>query len=311
MHIKNTFFLLNLFKVTPNCPEGVILLLIQTLVGSFIAATLLGIVFAKASRPKKRSKTILFSKKAVIGKRDDQLCLMLRVANLRKSQVLECHIQAEMFYTKETSEGEIPYFHEPLTLGNGFNESVENYYTFLLLPNVIVHVIDEASPLYLMNRLDILRANVEVVVILEGVIESTGLTMQARTSYAANEIVWGYNFSSMPREGSPVINGNLTLDFKDFEYLETIKDMPTCSAEQYAKGACSAAVHQAAMSNGGKASSNNTGSPKSLSTSEEAMDEISDGCEVIPNGLATTSGLQERTDEPGIEMDISSKGKLT
>ena len=225
--------LLYFFQVTPNCPEGVVLLLIQTLVGSFIAATLLGIVFAKASRPKKRSRTVLFSEKAVIGKRDDFFCLMFRVADLRASQLLECHIQVEMFYTRETNEGELPYFHERLDIGNGIGEGDDIYYTFLIIPETIAHVIDKDSPLYGMSSLDMLKANVELVVFLEGVIESTGLTMQARTSYTAHEIVWGCNFVSMPRHDDLRFKGHLMVDFCHFNKLEMVRNMPVCSAEEY------------------------------------------------------------------------------
>jgi len=48
-----------------------------------------GLVFAKLSRPKKRAETLLFSKNAVICKRDDQLCLLFRVGDMRKSHIVE------------------------------------------------------------------------------------------------------------------------------------------------------------------------------------------------------------------------------
>ena len=48
-----------------------------------------GLVFAKLSRPKKRAETLLFSKNAVICKRDDELCLLFRVGDMRKSHIVE------------------------------------------------------------------------------------------------------------------------------------------------------------------------------------------------------------------------------
>ncbi len=178
---------------------------------------------------------MLFSEKAVIGKRDDRLCLMFRVADLRASQLLECHIQVEMFSTRETNEGELPYFHERLSIGNGISEAEETYYTFMIIPKTIAHVIDKHSPLYAMSSLDMLKANVELVVFLEGVIESTGLTMQARTSYTAHEIVWGCNFAPMPRPDDLAFKGHLMVDFCHFNKLETVRNMPVCSAKDYAR----------------------------------------------------------------------------
>ena len=37
----------------------------------------------------------------------------------------------------------------------------------------------------------------EVIVILEGIVESTGVICQARTSYLNTEILWGFRFMPM------------------------------------------------------------------------------------------------------------------
>ena len=37
----------------------------------------------------------------------------------------------------------------------------------------------------------------ELVVILEGVVEATGCSLQTRTSYLAGEVLWGYDFVEM------------------------------------------------------------------------------------------------------------------
>ena len=44
---------------------------------------------------------------------------------------------------------------------------------------------------------DLNTANFEIHVSMEGTIESTGLTFQARSSYLPNEILWGHRFESM------------------------------------------------------------------------------------------------------------------
>jgi len=61
-----------------------------------------GLVFAKLSRPKKRAETLLFSKNAVVCKRDDELCLLFRVGDMRKSHIVEVHLlhYAMRCYTK-------------------------------------------------------------------------------------------------------------------------------------------------------------------------------------------------------------------
>ena len=52
--------------------------------------------------------------------------------------------------------------------------------------------IDEESPFWKMSPKDILASNFEILVTLDSVIESTGNTTQARSSYLPNEILWGF-----------------------------------------------------------------------------------------------------------------------
>ena len=54
--------------------------------------------------------------------------------------------------------------------------------------------IDEESPFWKMSPKDILSTNFEIIVTLDSVIESTGNTTQARSSYLPNEILWGFRW---------------------------------------------------------------------------------------------------------------------
>lgn len=48
-----------------------------------------------------------------------------------------------------------------------------------------------------MSAQDILSDTYELVVALEGTIESTGQSIQARTSFVPTEILWGHRFEQM------------------------------------------------------------------------------------------------------------------
>lgn len=63
-------------------------------------------------------------------------------------------------------------------------------------PTLIVHKITEDSPLYDLTAQDMMREKFEIVAMLEGVVESTGMTTQARSSYLPAEILWGHRFES-------------------------------------------------------------------------------------------------------------------
>lgn len=74
-----------------------------------------GIVFAKLSRPKKRTQTLLFSRHAVISHRDGIPCFMFRVGDMRKSHIIEAHVRAQLIRHKVTKEGEsLPFFQTEL-----------------------------------------------------------------------------------------------------------------------------------------------------------------------------------------------------
>ena len=67
----------------------------------------------------------------------------------------------------------------------------------MMLPNTICHKIDETSPFYTKGPKEIVRSKFELVVFLEGIVESTGNTVQTKTSYLPREILWGYRFENM------------------------------------------------------------------------------------------------------------------
>ena len=66
---------------------------------------------------------------------------------------------------------------------------------FLVSPVTIVHEINDESPFFEMDRRTLEGdAELEVVVILEGMVEATAMTTQCRSSYLASEILWGHRF---------------------------------------------------------------------------------------------------------------------
>ena len=71
-------------SITTKCPEAIIILQLQSLVGLLIDAFMLGLTFAKLSRPRERMKTVIFSKYAVIAPRDGKMCLMFRVGDKKE-----------------------------------------------------------------------------------------------------------------------------------------------------------------------------------------------------------------------------------
>ena len=48
-------------SITEYCPEGIFLLVVQCLIGTFLDAVMVGCIFIKISKPKNRTDTIIFS----------------------------------------------------------------------------------------------------------------------------------------------------------------------------------------------------------------------------------------------------------
>jgi len=64
-----------------------------------------------------------------------------------------------------------------------------------------------------------------------GIVESTGMTAQMRTSYLPSEILWGHRLA--PLLAYQTDNGQYRIDYKRFHAVESIT-MPDCSAKTLA-----------------------------------------------------------------------------
>lgn len=225
-------------QITPACPEAVILLNLQSLIGFIIGAFMLGLIFAKLSRPRNRAETILFSRHAVVALRDGKMCLMFRVGDVRKSQILEAHVRVHLFRKRKTREGlELPFYQQNLPVGIDWlcDENQLDNILFLILPLTIVHVIDENSPLYEMQPKDLGSSDFEIVVVLEGTVEATSMLVQARTSYTADEILWGHEFINTTDE-SKWRSGRYRIDFSVFDDTRPVLNTPRVSPKDFYEG---------------------------------------------------------------------------
>ncbi|KPM11583.1 ATP-sensitive inward rectifier potassium channel 12-like protein [Sarcoptes scabiei] len=80
-----------------------------------------------------------------------------------------------------------------------------------------------------MNADDLCREKFEIVAFLEGTVESTGQTVQARTSYLPSEILWGYRFEQIIRYQHNI--GEYLVDYSRFNNVYMV-DTSYCSAEE-------------------------------------------------------------------------------
>lgn len=210
--------------ITEECPSAIIILLVQNIVGLVINAIMLGCIFMKTAQANRRAETLIFSKHAVISVRNNKLCFMVRIGDLRKSMIISATVRMQVVRRSATPEGEmVPLDQIDIHMDN----PVGTNGIFLVSPLIICHVIDKASPLYELSASDLLHEDLEVVVVLEGVVETTGITTQARTSYVSEEILWGQRFVPTVSEE----DGMYAVDYSKFG--NTVKiPTPCCSAKK-------------------------------------------------------------------------------
>ncbi|TSK13464.1 ATP-sensitive inward rectifier potassium channel 11 [Bagarius yarrelli] len=210
--------------VTEECPLAIVVLIIQNILGLIINAVMLGCVFMKTAQANRRAETLIFSRNAVIAPRNGKPTFMVRVGDLRKSMIISATIQMQVIRRTVTAEGEvIPVCQLDIQVENPLRSNG----IFLVSPLIISHTIDRGSPLYELSAQSLAAEDLEIIVILEGVVETTGITMQARTSYTPEEILWGRRFVSIMTEE----DGRYSVDYSKFGNTVPVR-MPALSAKE-------------------------------------------------------------------------------
>ncbi|KAK0393117.1 hypothetical protein QR680_000063 [Steinernema hermaphroditum] len=198
--------------LSAECPMVVTINMIQILIGTVTHGLLTGFIINKLARPTKRNATLKFSRNAVIAMRDGKLCLMIRIADMRKTCLAEAHVRMQMIRKTITCEGEMLPFHQS-ELNVGYN--CGNDRLDVICPITVVHEINEHSPLYDFSK---------------RVVESSGSITQARTSYVPSEILWGKKFDRLATYHRR--DGTYLADLFKFNSVHDDPQTPDCSARE-------------------------------------------------------------------------------
>ncbi len=191
--------------LAPASLPAQILVTVEALVGLLGLALATGILFARFSRPTAR---ILFSRTAVVTPFRGGRALMFRIANARKSEMIE--LRATVLFSR----------FRPDASGRDFDflRLERAQVTFFPLTWTIVHPIDAASPLRDLDLAALRAIRAEFLVLLTGLDDTFGATVHARSSYAAEEIEWGARFANP--FNPPDENGILTVDLERLHATE-------------------------------------------------------------------------------------------
>ena len=170
-------------------PVGVIpntLVTIEAFLNIVGVALATGVIFARFSRPSAR---IVYSSKAIVAPYRDKTALEFRIANARSSQLIDVEVQAILTRIEQVGGTTIRKFHEL--------ELERSRVVFFPLSWTVVHPIGPESPMWGMTQEDLVKADVELLVLLIATDETLSQTVHSRSSYQADEVVWGAKFANM------------------------------------------------------------------------------------------------------------------
>ncbi|HJQ09824.1 MAG TPA: ion channel [Gemmatimonadaceae bacterium] len=198
----DTFATIGYGNIYPVGVTANVLVAIEALLNIVSVALVTGVVFARFSRPSAR---IIYSRYAVVAPYREQTALEFRIANARSSQLIDVQVQAILTKMERTPAGStVRRFYElPLE---------RQRVVFFPLSWTVVHPIGPESPMWGLKHEDLVASDAELLVLLIATDETISQSVHSRSSYEADEIVWGAKFANMflRSESEGIIGMNLS-----------------------------------------------------------------------------------------------------
>ncbi|MGB5660658.1 MAG: ion channel [Thermoanaerobaculia bacterium] len=172
--------------IVPTSLAANLLMTVEAIAGLFSIALVTGLIFARFSRP---LAGIVFSRHAIIAPYQEIKAFEFRVANRRRNQIVD--LEARVVFSRlDGTGGKIRRVFDNLDLER-------RRVSFFPLSWTVVHPIDEASPLYGSSRRDLLEGDAEFLVLLTGMDETFSQMVHSRSSYKADEVLWGARYRNI------------------------------------------------------------------------------------------------------------------
>jgi inward rectifier potassium channel len=169
-------------SLSPHGLAANLLVTVEAFFGLLSLALATGVLFSRFARPHAR---ILYSATAVVAPYRDVSGLMFRVVNQRHNEMVEVRATVSMSWRV----GATRRFHELELERRGV--------VFFPLHWVVVHPIDEKSPLWGVSAAQFADSDAEILVLLEGVDDTFEQTVHSRSSYKFDEVQWGARFTDI------------------------------------------------------------------------------------------------------------------
>ncbi len=196
-------------ELFPQTRYGHIVVSAEVFTGLFFSATMLGLIFARMSRPRAR---LLFARRLTVGVHEGQPTLFARIANARLNILSSATARMWVLIAATTAEGVRFRRFEELGLIRSENPTFALSWT-------VLHHIDAASPLDGRTAADLAAMDAMVLIVITGHDEASGQSVQARETYLAGDIDWNHRYVDVL---STSAEGVTVLDYGRFHDVEPI-----------------------------------------------------------------------------------------
>ena len=193
--------------MNPKSDAANTVMIVEAIVGVVVIALATGLVFAKFSRPTAR---VAFTSCAVITKHDGATTLMFRVGNRRSNVIVQAQVRVSCAMTMTTAEGSTFYKLHDLKLVRDRMDGLRRGW-------VVMHVVDESSPLHGLDAAALDKAEVELAISIMGLDDVTMQTVHSSHVYTDKQIVHGHRFVDIMR---PLPDGDIVIDLRNFDSVE-------------------------------------------------------------------------------------------
>lgn len=196
--VKETFFFstqsfttVGFGRVNPFGDGANIISSVETMSGFLFFALVTGLLYGRFTRPR---AYIAFSDKALFSPYREGIGLMFRMVpykNIHQLTDAKVVVSLSMLVGDENNKPDYQFYQ--LALERSRVDSFSMNWT-------VVHPINEDSPLFHYTKEDLAKADFELMVQVSGFDPVFSNQVMQRTSYRANELVWGAKFTLMYRE---------------------------------------------------------------------------------------------------------------
>ncbi|NIJ08282.1 inward rectifier potassium channel [Sphingomonas vulcanisoli] len=184
-------------NMAPATHLGHLIAAAEILLGLFFSATITGLIFARFARPR---TSFEFANVAVVGRRENQRLLMIRLASTRLRAIADC--TAQLSWVRKITLNDGRSFRQLVDL-----PLVQSHHPQLVFNWTLVHEIDEASDMY---QALLAGGEFRLTATISGI--DTLLASQAigGTSYRRKDILIDHEFDDMIDDSRETFEFDLT-----------------------------------------------------------------------------------------------------